>query len=479
MGEQTINQQVAEARGLMNLHSRSAQLAILITTFLSFTLLLVLWLNYPSYTVLLQHVDSAMLAKVSSELQKNNIAYQYESSSETVLVPERSLYKAKFILGSRELEQGTVSRLLINQDFDETSTTDVASSRSGNSLYPGRFFALESELAKTIASINNIEWARVHLAVDNSDSATSKAESRASVFVRLAKGKALGEQQITAITHLIASSAPNLTEKNIAVIDQSGNLLKSANHDFPGAESTLRYSYARMLEQSYINKIESLLVPIFGERALHVQVDAEIEFAHDEKIQSGHIASKGHVLKKLMATVVVDHKIVNSEYGQPVRVTRTRNELQRIEQLVREAIGFDEKRGDRVNIFNEPFGNGVDQLDKKEGFLTEGSQYYYFKVLAVTLCGLLITILILRYVIQKIIEMRPVMILPDTTGGEAVAHATNWVAIQAADLPQDDKLPGNTTSIYETLLAKTRSQVNENPAQVARIIKSWVRDNGR
>ena len=452
--------------------SKSTYLAALFTSVLALLLVLLLWMYSPSYVVLLQNLDSGTMTHVSATLKKHNINFRFESQSGNIYVPEKSLYHAKFVLGSKDVEAGDVSRLLL--DIDSSRNQNLTNQSTGN-------FALETELAKTIASIDNIQWARVHLAIDEAKSSTGKNNSRASVFVRLIPGRGLGESQIASISHLVASSAANLSAQNVTVIDQAGNLLKSSGGAVPNSASSMRYSYARILEQNYINKLHDVLSPIFGEESIRVQVDADIEFINPDPAGEADAQNKpSHILKKLTTTVVVDNKMVKSDDGHMISIPRRATELERVEKLVKDSIGFDKQRGDYVHVFNESFGRVKQAENIEGGFLTEENKTYYLKVLLVTLLGFAFSYFILRYLIQKFMEMKPLVLAPDggTTDFVNAESAMNDNS-SLANTTEEQTANSNVMGAYETLLSQTRQQVNENPAHVARVIKSWVRDNGR
>ena len=446
-------------------------LAALFASLLALTLIVMFWVYSPSYVVFLQGLDASSLTTVTAELQKNNIAYRYESGTGEILVPEKSLYHAKFVLGSQGIESGGVSQKLL--DVTNNETWNFA-----NQKHPDANFLLESELAKTIASIDNIRWARVHLAIDKTGTATSKNNSRASVFVRLVPGRGLGESQIASIAHLVASSAANLSVENVTIIDQQGGLLKTSGETIPNIESSKQFSFARILEQSYINKIEKLLIPVFGKQSIKVRVDADIEFTGSDNSDSSNSNAKlSHQVKKLTTTVVVDYKYIKGDDGQWISIPRKKADLERVEKLIKDTVDFNEQRGDRIHIFNEAFGNFSKLQDQTSGFLAENSESYYLKVLLIAIFIVVVCYVLLRYLIQKIMEMKPLALAPEARDGD-FAVANSDIA-DSSDLKDSQEEKPVVVSTYEALLSRTRQQVNNNPAQVANVIKSWVRDNGR
>ena len=69
--------------------------------------------------------------------------------------------------------------------------------------------------------------------------------------------------------------------------------------------------------------------------------------------------------------MLVDGAYLKGEKGDMVYQERSKEELDRIGQLVRSAIGFDQKRGDQVEIVNLKFAEGpaVTPVNEPGGFL--------------------------------------------------------------------------------------------------------------
>ena len=88
--------------------------------------------------------------------------------------------------------------------------------------------AVETELARTIGSMQPVEMARVHLALPpQSVFLRQKREPSASVMLKLFSGRRLDEEQVQSVVHLVASSVPDLVPSRVTVVDQTGALLTS------------------------------------------------------------------------------------------------------------------------------------------------------------------------------------------------------------------------------------------------------------
>ena len=108
-----------------------------------------------------------------------------------------------------------------------------------------------------------------------------EARPSASVFVQLASGRILGRSQVEAIIHLVSSSVPKLAKEDVSVIDQSGSLLSNpttANGRINDAE----FEHRVRMEETYRNRIISLLTPIVGPGNINAQVNLDIDFTRSE-----------------------------------------------------------------------------------------------------------------------------------------------------------------------------------------------------
>ena len=81
----------------------------------------------------------------------------------------------------------------------------------------------------------------------------------ASVFVKLADGRALGLEQIRSIVHIVSSSIPNMTSDNVAVVDQYGSLLSKPEDDPNLAMSEKQLAHRVKIESIYRERILSLV----------------------------------------------------------------------------------------------------------------------------------------------------------------------------------------------------------------------------
>ena len=141
----------------------------------------------------------------------------------------------------------------------------------------------EIELARSINEISYILGARVHLAIpEKSVFVRESSPPTASVFVKLADGRALSREQIRSIVHIVSSSVPNMSSDNVTVVDQYGGLLSKPEDDPNVALTEKQLAHRIKIESLYRERILSLVSPIVGAGNLTAQVNVEMDYTNTQ-----------------------------------------------------------------------------------------------------------------------------------------------------------------------------------------------------
>jgi len=432
---------------------------------LGLILFLLWWLARSDYTELYSGMDTAKAAMVTTELQNANIAYRFDSSSGTLSVRSEQFYLAHNALAQKGLLPGITSQPRLTHD----------------AALP--YQALESELAKSIASIDNVQSARVHLAITSNSGNDLKDAARASVIVRLYPGLRLSETQISSISYLVASSTPNLSQDGITIIDQSGQLLRSSGKSNINSLSSAQFDFLRSIEQSYIDRIENVLMPVLGLDAVRTQVVADVDFKNTglqnlENASTNSVNVENGTLQRLSATVIVDNKLIDDEQGAAHWVSRSNDEMQRITDLVKHAIGFNDQRGDTVVILNEPF-NRVKKWPPPMPTAVWAKIWHSDSVWYLVFGG--VVLIIIGFVLWL---MRASLPASHTFSVSSATVATPDGHVIREH--QQDQLASNGAATESTIeqkisfeqkLLKARQLVKEDPKSVAQLVRSWMKEN--
>lgn len=185
-------------------------------------------------------------------------------------------------------------------------------------------------------------------------------------------------------------------------------------------------------------------------------------------------------LRRLSVAVVVNYRRNIAADGKVTVTPISPAEMVQINNLVKEAMGYNKDRGDSFSVANSPF-DGIDRAP--EGKL-EWWRDPANLPLAKELAKFLITALILLYIFIKIVRpmLRPVMRKIDDFGAPppviepelAKTDEENEVLLSEAEL---DELEEDTARSYRDNLAMARKLAQDDPRVVANVIKAWIGNN--
>src|SRR5574340_871627 len=503
-----------------------------------------MWGQTPDYRVLYSNLSDRDGGAIIASLQQMNIPYKFAEGGGALLVASNQVHEARLKLASQGLPKGgnVGFELMENQKFGITQFAEQVNYQR----------ALEGELARSVESIGAVAAARVHLAIPKpSVFIKEQQKPSASVVLSLQGGRLLDSAQVSAIIHLISSSVPDMSAKNVTVVDQNGTLL-SASHDGSINEGldANQLKYVQQIEQSYVKRIETLLIPMLGANNMRTQVSADIDFSRTEQTSESYkpnqnpaesavrskqsseamngsginasgipgaltnqppvpatapivantgtpvgdaTASSGNVsnlqkestvnyevdrtirhtvlpvgsIKRLSVAVVVNgNRRVTDAKGKTSTKPLSDEEKEQINNLVRDAVGFDQTRGDSLNVqvaaFTEskefaeelPFWKQIDTIELAKELLK------YALIAAVML-----------FVIFRVIKpaLDTLLTLQSKTGG--------FTAVQESEaIPEATYTP--STPSYEQSLQTARQIAQQEPKIVASVVKAWVSGNG-
>ncbi len=236
---------------------------------------IVLWSRGPTYSLLYANLSAQQESQVVQALQAAQIPYRLAAATNGVEVPAQQLDAARLKLAGQGVAEGDSFA-----ELDKGSGFGV-SQFIENVRYQ---HALEQELARTIASMQQIAAARVNLAEPRQSVFLSdQTAASASVFVQLRAGSVLGPEQVQAIVNLVASSVPNLTPTHVTVVDQNGQLLSGPQGDSRYSLDQQSYDMVRRIEADDQQRIVALLTPLVGPGLVHADVVVALSTASREE----------------------------------------------------------------------------------------------------------------------------------------------------------------------------------------------------
>lgn len=490
-----------------------------------------MWSQTPNYQVLFGDLQAKEYSEIVVILQQTNVDYKINHSSGAVMVPASKVQMLRMSLAAEGIPRSASQGMeMLNQDQGFGTSQFIERARYQR--------AMEEELSRSISEIYNVRSARVHLAVPKqSVFVRERKPPSASVVVNLYSGRNLEPGQVAAVTHMVASSVPNLSNKDVTIVDQKGNLLTGTDRDQGLAMSDTQMKYTQKLEQNYIRRIESILSPIVGLNGVRAQVVAEVDFTMTEQTHESYnpdtvvmrseqlqeqsrTGSAGEALgipgalsnqppvagitaetavesenttrvtpgssskqstrnfeldrtishtrvapgsvRKLSVAVLIDeHRTVGSDETTPL----SEGEMTRINALIMDAIGFNQARGDSLNVVNAAFLSVPEQEALPEVPIWE--QAWVWDIAKQALGGLLIMFLIIGVIRPAFRDLNKIHVDP-----EAEAAVQSLLAAQSSR-GSDDRIVSGAEDL-EGQLNNVRSLVQQDPALVAQVVKNWT-----
>ena len=494
------------------------------------------WASTPSYEPVYGAMSPADNATAINVLQSSGIQYRMEQGTGLLEVPYDSVLQARMALASEGFPRngGGVGFESLYEEQEMGLSSFMEQARYNR--------AVEAELARTIAAMDSVSAARVHLAIAKQSAFMRRGnEPSASVMVNLLPGVRLNERQLAGIIHLVASSIPNLDSARVSVVDQAGKLLSSQGEDTDFGYTAEQFRLAQQLENTLNDRITGILEPILGIGAVRAQVAADMDFRRIESTSESydpatvvrseqtsedisnrqtadggvpgqlvaqppqaqpqapqdqqlvqntpdresrqetrnyevnknisHIREVPGVINRLSVAVVVDYTV--DDEGN--RVALEPALLDQINALVREAVGFNQARGDTVQVINSPFvaPDPIEPLPEP-GFLEQPWVWELGRGAMAALAVLALIFAVLRPMIRYSTTYAPPMAPEQPRLAGAVADEEGALALAGPGaIPTPEPKPN-----YHQSIAMARNTAVEQPVRAAYVVKYWIAADG-
>ncbi len=379
-------------------------------------------------------MDLREAAQVADQLDRAHIAHEVGPDGTRISVPASDVPRARLLLAKEGLPSGGSIGYEI---FDRGD--GLTASQFQQAISQTR--ALEGELARSIRMISGVRAVRVHLVLPRREPfARDRQEAQASVVLTMAGAARMDREGVQSVLNLVASAVPGLRPQNVGVVDSRGNLLARAGQAEAGLADTAA-GQRLAVEQRLSRAVEDMLERSLGPGRVRAETAVEMDYDQVRETQerfdpegrverstqsttstnrtteaaatvsvannlpnadagaspSGSQEQRSEettnyevgrttrtvvrdqpLVRRISLAVLVDQVAVRGADGATAWQDRTPDELGRIAALARSAIGYDEKRGDRVEVvslrFTEPeapaevakpglFGLPVDKAD--------------------------------------------------------------------------------------------------------------------
>jgi len=255
---------------------RQITLIVALAICLAIAIFVIIWARQPDMRPL-GKMQTEELIETLDFLDAQKIDYQLDGN--VVSVDETEYQNIKLLMTREGLDQGPTSGSdIIMQDMGFGVSQRLERER----LKHGR----EQQLARTIEELNNVTRAKVLLAIPKENVfARREKKPSATVVLTLKRGRSLDGEEVDSVVDMIATAVQGLEPSRVTVTDQNGRLLNSGSQTSLAARSRKEYDIERKREQEYLEKIDSILIPVVGLGNYTAQVDLSMDFSAVEETQ--------------------------------------------------------------------------------------------------------------------------------------------------------------------------------------------------
>lgn len=215
---------------------------------------------------------------------------------------------------------------------------------------------------------------------------------------------------------------------------------------------------------------------------------------------------EGGAIKRLSVAVLVDGTYVTANDGTQTYQPRAADEMERLTQLVRSAVGADDQRGDRIEVVNLPFARSQETVVNAGLLGLETSDYMRIaEMVVLAIVALLVILLVLRPLVGRLgpqpagaaagaggmggvggVTMipgpdgTPMAALPGPDGNPvpALAGPTAERALAAAIESSEAMIDISQVEgrVRQSSIRKIAEIVDRHPEEALAVIRSWIRE---
>ncbi len=245
---------------------------------LAIAIFVIMWANQPEYRILAK-LPTEQLIKTMDTLDANGYKDVYQQENNTISVQTDEYQAIKLMLAREGLgDAPSEGSEIIMQDMGFGVSQRLETERLKHSR--------EQQLARTIEELQSISRARVLLAIPRENVFAKRAKNpSATVVLTMQRGRILSEEEVDSVVDIIASAVQGLTPNRVTVTDQNGRLLNSGSQDSVSSRSRKEFEIEQKRENEYMDKIDSILIPVVGLGNYTAQVDVAMDFTNSEETQ--------------------------------------------------------------------------------------------------------------------------------------------------------------------------------------------------
>ncbi|MFZ5639092.1 MAG: flagellar basal-body MS-ring/collar protein FliF [Bacillota bacterium] len=490
-------------------------------------ILMVRGASRPDYGALFTQMDEAGAAQAVEKLKEMKIPYKVEITGEgtTILIPSKDIPETRLTMVKENIATGGVVGF---EDFNQTKFGETDTDRRARYLR-----ALQGELTRTIERLTEVDKARVHIVLpEPSLFKDEQKNATAAIMLKLKPYKSLDVAQVQGIVKLVSSSVEGLKPENVTVVDDAGNVIsEDLGLDQEGAKQKLTTTQLGIQEQyqkKLQNSVQTMLEKVVGMGKAVVRVQADLDFdkikrstkevkdpviiSRSTKKESasstnsstaedlgtdgntpGYVSpdsnstseseSKEEIENYEITTTLTDIEQAPGSVKKmsvAVVIDKELNDKQRqqITDIVKSASGYEQARGDQISVLGMPFNTEYqDEMNAAMAKADKQKMLTYGGVAAVAL-------LVLGAVAYSVSRKRKQSLAEEAAAFEGeVVQLGEPVPVkdfleEYEEYKESKKKEHGQLTPEEMEKLRIKEEVekvaNENPADVANLLKSWL-----
>ncbi|MFT6777529.1 MAG: flagellar M-ring protein FliF [Paraglaciecola sp.] len=258
---------------------RQITLIIALIICVAIAVFILIWAQEPDFRPLAK-METQELIETLDYLDGAQIDYRLKGN--TVYVNSEEYQRIKLGMTRQGISQGDSAGVdIIMQDMGFGVSQRVEKVRLKH--------AREKQIASTIEEMTAVSRAKVLLALPKENVfARREKKASATVVVTTRRGSMISSGEVNSIIDIVASAVQGLEPDRVTVTNSNGRLLNSGSQGAESARSRKEYELEKKRESAYIEKIDSILIPVLGLGNYTAQADVTMDFTSVEQTQRSY-----------------------------------------------------------------------------------------------------------------------------------------------------------------------------------------------
>jgi len=490
---------------------------------------MIFWMNRTDYKVLYSQLYQEDAANVINYLQKEKIPYEISDGGSSILVPADKVYEARLKLAGEGALHGQGIGFEL---FDENNIgqTNFVQGINYQRALQGELSRTISELAEVESARVHLVLPSKTLFVEEQapTSAAIMLKLKSGRSLNPQQVQAIVNLVSTSVEGLSPEHITLADSRGKVLYEPKSDT------DMTGMTST-QLEYQTSMQRGLEQRIEQLLVPIVGPGRVIARVNADLDFNRttirkeifdpksavvrsevkseeensgtanaaggtpDPNYQAGsgsmssgtsqastrtssttnfdinkeeqQIVTQVGSIKRLSVAILVDGKYVQQQDGTYSFEPLPADQVEQIRQLAQRAVGFDDKRGDAIEVSSISFGEPAEA--EQAPLLDVASRY--FQLLGKPLLNTLVILLFLLFVARPVVLalIRPKVTEPTVQPAEELAAAQELMALTEG-LSEEDMAAVDAVKRIENAKHLAQQLVDQNMDQAVMIMRQWL-----